>query len=205
MRDKNNWVELVGTIGEDVRWNHRCRSTLLYTTVLHVQRTSGTVDEIPMIVNGEILKQCDVHKGSKVRVEGRVQRHSEWDEKWQVYHTKLYVQVTGMEVVPDTEPDKNEVFLSGTICGEPILRRTPRNKMIVDFSIICTRNNIRRKSHRIWCIAWGSEAYSINEMCEGDNVAFYGRFQSRYYTKRLENGEEAQQITYEISSMKLVK
>lgn len=205
MREENNWAEFVGTIGEDIRRNHRRANAFFYKTVLHVRRLSGTIDEIPLCVDGEILKQCDAHKDSKVKVEGRIQRRREWDEKWQVHHMRLYVQVTGMEIVPDTEPDKNEVFLSGTICGEPILRSTPLNKTVVDFSIICTRNNIRRKSYRIWCIGWGSEAYSINEMCEGDNVAFYGRFQSRYYTKRLESGEEAQQITYEISSMKLVK
>ena len=205
MRDENNWVELVGTIGEDIRWSHRIGNAFLYRTILHVRRLSGIIDEIPMNVNSEILKQCDAHKDSKVRVEGRIQRRREWDKKWQVYHVRLYVQVTGMEIVPDTEPDKNEVFLSGTICGEPILRSTPLHKTVVDFSIIYTRNNIRKESYRIWCIAWGSEAHSISKKCEGDAVAFYGRFQSRYYTKRLESGEEEQQITYEISSMKLVE
>lgn len=204
MRDKNNWVELVGTIGEDIRLSYGNQFYTCYKTVLYVQRTSGAIDEIPIFIDERNLKQCDAHKDSKVSVEGRVQRRSEWDEKKQGYHVTLYVQVTEMKVVPDTEPDKNEVFLSGTICGDPILRTTPKGKMIADFSIICTRAS-GWKSYRIWCIAWGSAAYSISEKCEGDRVAFYGRFQSRYYTKVLENGEEEQRITYEVSSMKLVE
>lgn len=94
----------------------------------------------------------------------------------------------------------------GGICGDnkSILRKTPRGKNIVDFTIVYTREN-GWKSHRIWCIAWGSAAYSISEKCEGDRVAFQGRFQSRYYIKALKNGKEEQRITYEVSSMKLVE
>lgn len=204
MRDENNWAEFVGTIGEDIRLSHGNQFYACYKTVLCVRRTSGAIDAIPIFIDGRGLKQCDVHKGSKVRVEGRVQSQHEWDEKRQEHHVKLYVQVTEMKVVPDTEPDKNEVFLSGTIYGKSILRKTPRGKNIVDFTIVYTREN-GWKSHRIWCIAWGSAAYSISEKCEGDRVAFQGRFQSRYYIKALKNGKEEQRITYEVSSMKLVE
>jgi len=203
MQDVNNWAEFVGTIGEVVRVNQHCKGITFYKVVLHVQRTSGTIDEVPMMTRDTIIKRCNACKGSKVSVKGTVQRNCEWDEKRKMNHVKLEIQVTEMEVVSEAELDKNEVFLSGSLYGETILRQTPQGKTITDFSIISYITPI--KSVRLWCIAWGNVAYSIKEMEEGDTVAFSGRFQSREYTKKWGDGEKEQRTVYEISVMRLIE
>lgn len=202
MEHESNRAELVGTIGEDVRWSHRSGNTFLYKTVLHVQRTSGTIDKVPLIVRSSILQKCKVCKGSKVSVVGTVRSYEDVDPKRQKHHMKMYAQVEEMEVVPNDEPDKNEVFLSGTIHGTPVLRQTPLARTITDFSIIS--HATPKRTFMLWCIAWGSTAYSINEKVAGDDVTFRGRFQSRDYTKKWEDGEEKRTVQ-EISVMDLIE
>ena len=203
MQSKTNSAQFVGKVGEDIQINHKRRYGIFYKIILHVQRMSGVIDEIPMIVKDTILERCNVCKGSKIRVEGRVQRHWLLDEKTQKRQVKLYVQVTQMEEVTEAEPDKNEVFLSGMIWGTPNLRKTPFNKIITEFSIV-TKGEYQ-KNYKIWCIAWGKSAYAVELKSDGETIAFQGRFQSRYYTKVLENGEEEQKITYEVSVMELIE
>lgn len=200
---ESNRVELVGTIGEDVKKRYRRTDFTLYETVLHVRRTSGTIDKVPLIVRDSILKKCNVCKGSKVSVVGTVRSYEDVDQERQKHHMKMYAQVAEMEVVPNNEIDKNEVFLSGTIYGTPVLRQTPSAKTIADFSIISQATP--KKTFMIWCIAWGSAAYSINKKAAWDNVTFRGRFQSRGYTKRWDDGEEEQRTVQEISLMNLIE
>lgn len=203
MYDENNRAEFVGTIGEDMRISHKVSNCTFYDVVLHVKRISGIIDKIPLIVREKILKQCEVSKGSKISVKGELQSRAEWDPKRRKSHMRMYVQVTEMKVVSDDEKDKNEVFLSGTMCGEPNLRRTPKGKDIVDFSIISWLKNA--KSYRVWCIAWHKMAYSINEKKNKEPLTFLGKFQSREYTKRWGDGEEEQKLVYEISVVELIE
>lgn len=195
MRNENNWAEFVGTIGEDKQLEYKVNEISFYRIVLYVKRLSGISDEIPMIVNEKILEQCDVHEGLRVKVSGEIRRRRNMDENG--YHVKIFVYVTDMNEVSDTEQDKNEVFLSGIIYN-PNLRNTFKGTPIVDFSIITSLK-------RLWCIAWFEDAYAISKKHNGDEIAIYGRFQSRIYGKVLKNGTREPQITYEISSTKLVK
>lgn len=202
MEHESNRVELVGTIGEGVKERYRGTDFTLYETVLHVRRTSGTIDKVPLIVRDSILQKCNACKGSKVSIVGTVRSYGDVDQKRQKHHMKMCVQAEEMEVVPNDEPDKNEVFLSGTICGTTVLRQTPSARTVADFSIISQLLN--RKSFRIWCIAWENTAHSVNEKAAGDYITFRGRFQSRDYTKKWEDGEEKRTVQ-EISVMDLIE
>ena len=204
MKDKNNWAEFVGTIGEDIRFHHQGKRASFYSIILHVQCKIGVIDKIPMIVNEEDLKACNAHKGVKVRIEGRVQRQQKWDEKSQQRHVIIYVQVIKMESVSDEEQDQNKVYLTGTLYDFSIMKRAYENKKaFLSFSIIT--KVITGETYRIWCVALGENAYSIDQMELQGEIAFFGRFQSRDYVKGLPNGEKEQRTTYEIFVTELVE
>ena len=90
----------------------------------------------------------------------------------------------------------NEVFLCGTICREPVFRRTPLGREICD--VMLAVNRPYHRADYIPCIFWGRLAEDAASLHTGTKLSLTGRMQSRTYVKILESGSE-QRETYEVS------
>ena len=97
----------------------------------------------------------------------------------------------------DGEAD-NRVVLSGTICKEPVYRRTPLGREICD--VMLAVNRPYHRADYIPCIFWGKSADLVSLCGVGSSVQLTGRLQSREYRKVLGNLTECR-TAYEVSAM----
>ena len=94
---------------------------------------------------------------------------------------------------------ENCIQLSGVICKQPILRRTPLGREICD--IILAVNRRYGRADYLPCIAWGAVAQQTADMTVGQRLTIEGRVQSRVYTKVIPGGAE-ERVAYEVSIMR---
>ena len=94
----------------------------------------------------------------------------------------------------------NRIFLSGVLCKQPALRRTPLGREICDMILAVNRRYGR--ADYLPCIAWGGLARRCGALEVGDGVRIEGRLQSRAYTK-VDHGVSEVRTAYEVSVMKL--
>ena len=87
------------------------------------------------------------------------------------------------------------------MCKEPIYRTTPFGREITDLLLAVNRSY--HKSDYIPCITWGRNARFAQNLAVGDHIQVWGRIQSRIYQKKLETGDTATKIAYEISISKM--
>lgn len=110
--------------------------------------------------------------------------------------SRLVITVLARSVLPGVGEPCNQVWLRGTLCKPPILRRTPLGRDICDLLLAVNRRY--RRADYLPCIAWGRLAQECGEMTTGDPLWLNGRLQSRTYLKNL--GEVTQERTaFEIS------
>ena len=108
----------------------------------------------------------------------------------------MVITVLARSVLPGVGEPCNQVWLRGTLCKPPILRRTPLGRDICDLLLAVNRRY--RRADYLPCIAWGQLAQECGEMTTGDPLWLNGRLQSRTYLKNL--GEVTQERTaFEIS------
>lgn len=158
-----------------------------YQFYVDIERNSGYIDCIPVVT----IKN-DLQVGQKILIKGKYSSFNlKHDEKKKL---KLHVYADEIETLTFDELDMNEVELSGTICKQPIIRKTPLNKYITDMLIAVNRTD-NKYSDYIPIILWGSNAYKAANMNIGDKVTIKGRVQSRAYTK-----DDSERIAYEISA-----
>ena len=113
----------------------------------------------------------------------------------------LSVFVNELQNVDGDVTDNNVVCLRGFICKEPTYRLIPSGKEISD--VILAVNRPYAKTDYIPCICWGRDASYMSYQSVGTELILEGRFQSRKYTKRFENGESEERTAYELSVKKL--
>jgi single-stranded DNA-binding protein len=78
---------------------------------------------------------------------------------------------------------------------------TPLGREIAD--ILLAVNRAYGKSDYIPCICWGRNARFAGKLAVGEHVAVWGRIQSREYQKKLNNGDIANKVAYEVSVSKV--
>lgn len=94
----------------------------------------------------------------------------------------------------------NELTITGTVCKQPIYRKTPLGRDIAD--ILLAVNRSYNKSDYIPCIIWGRNAKYCEHLETGTNVKVVGRIQSREYEKKHEDGTIENRVAYEVSVSK---
>ena len=175
-----------------------------YSNTIKIKRTSGAIDDVPIIVSEWIANKYRDSIGKKVKIEGEFQSFNKHTDTGR--HLKLYVWVTRMQTIEEDEIDKdiNLIYLDGYLCKEPIFRETPLGKKITDFFVAVNRPG---KSNYIPCISWEKCAYIISEYKVGNRIRFFGRIQSREYFKKYNpDSEEGEwKKTYEISLFSILK
>ena len=189
-----NHIHLCGVLAELPQLSHENYGKRFYRFPLEVERLSGTVDVLPVIVPEPVLCAMDLSGGEMLAVTGQIRTHN---NKAQVGR-RLVVSVYAESLVSCSGPAENTVELTGTICREPVCRKTPLGREICDVMLAVNRSYHR--ADYIPCILWGRNA-ALGRFCQvGDTLHLTGRFQSREYIKML--GEESQLRTaYEVSAM----
>lgn len=198
MREEKSFAALVGIVQDELEFSHEVEGEKFYKTVLQVNRKSGIIDEVPVEVSERTLGYEFMVKGVLVEIKGDVRtRNIEEDGR-----RKLHVCVFIDEVLPAEEDrDVNEVGLTGTICREVQLRRRTSGWKVADVMLAVNRICGKKiKNYYIPCIVFGRNAEYVSNLPVGTTLKMEGRFQSREYNKKLENGEGLELKTaYEVA------
>lgn len=198
MKQENNAVYLTGEIVSDFVFSHEVFGEKFYKFYLKTNRLSENADILPILVSERIASVKESPIGATVEVDGQIRSHNEIvDGKSK---TILSVFVNDLQ---NTEEDEgsNIVYLRGFICKEPTYRLTPSGKEVSD--VLLAVNRPYGKTDYIPCIFWGRDANYMNFQDVGTEMIVEGRFQSRSYTKKFENGESEMRTAYELSVKKL--
>lgn len=190
----NNRTIISGTIVSKPVYSHSVLGEDFYECFLQSNRLSGTDDVLPITISGRL--GVPVVVGERYEVDGQIRSYNKVDET--LGRSKLILTIFAREMRPleADEEDRNEVFLRGFLCKEPVFRTTPFNREICDLLLAC--NRAYKKSDYIPLISWGRNARLSREACVGDEIEIRGRIQSRQYVKQTENGEETR-VAYEVS------
>ena len=191
-----NSIELHGVLQESPQSSHMSHGVQYDKMPLGVQRLSGAIDYINVVFPHNMVVQEELTAGDELTVVGEVRSFNNRSG----LGSRLVITVYAREFIHNTSESENRLKLTGTICKEPIYRRTPLGRDICDMMVAVNRKYGR--TDYLPCIAWGSLAQRCSALAVGDSICIDGRLQSRSYTKRL--GEVAEErIAYEVSIMSL--
>lgn len=186
-----NRITLSGKIF-DLEYSYSVNGEKMYSSRIEVERKSGVVDTLNCIVPGIMIDRLNAVDKTTIIGEVRT-RNVTVDGR-----NKLEVYIFVNEIADYCERDGQLVEIWGTICKKPIYRETPLGRAITDM-IIASNRERNNKSDYIHCIAWGRSAVRIPSLKKGTKIHVKGRFQSRNYIKKHEDGAEEQKTAYEIS------
>lgn len=206
-----NNVQLSGVLESNFEYSHNFACENFYKNRVRVARLSGTEDFVPVIISEFLLSDIKAHtlKGKRVEVEGQFRSHNKILENGKGM-LELFVFATSIKVneegngETDPQSDYNKVFLEGYICKPTVYRVTPFGREITEVKIVVNRRF--GKCDFIPCITWGRIAQNAFKLQMGEKIRLEGRFQSREYTKRLDDsGEEETRTAYEVSVSSFTK
>ncbi len=192
-----NALELVGELDSLPTFSHRNHDVAFYRFLLAVERLSGQKDFLPVLASQNVLEQCEtIEPGHTYRILGQLRSFNNKSGTG----NRLVISAYAQSICPTEEESQNRLFLAGAICKPPTLRRTPLGRSISDIMLAVNRRYGR--ADYLPCIAWGQVANQLSQKEVGSCISFFGRFQSRIYTKQTECGA-AEHTAYEISIMHL--
>lgn len=195
MEQKENRVVLRGTAAGEATLSHQVHGLDFYRFPLSVPRLSGREDRLNILLpappEGKTLPQ----PGDYLEVTGEVRSFNNRSG----VGSRLVITVLARSVLPGVGEPCNQVWLRGTLCKPPILRRTPLGRDICDLLLAVNRRY--RRADYLPCIAWGAVAQQAACLHTGQRFTAEGRVQSRVYTKN-ENGVLTDRTAYEVSVMR---
>lgn len=175
----------------------------LYDAQVSVPRTSGTHDTFQIICSSEISYQLSAlcsNNHQTNAAEQLVTLRGELRSRNENGHLYVYMWVTAVKPVNranyasiEVQLPANAVELTGALCTQPTLRKTPNGYTISD-AILVVKNAAETRNYYLPIIAWGSTAHDLAAHKPGDTIALKGRFQSRTYSKGA-----TQNTSYEVS------
>ena len=192
---ESNVAELCGVVLSELRFSHKTYGEIFYTFVLGIERRSGYIDEINIMVSERLIFDNPPREGDFVEIKGQIRTYNEIvDEK-----NILNVVVFAKEIYQSENFGYNEnyIYLEGFLCKEPLKRTSPLGREICDMMLAV--NRMYNKSDYIPIIAWGRNARFAKNLHVGDNVKIWGRIQSRTYQKRISEEETITKTAYEVS------
>ena len=196
---ESNVAELCGVVLSELRFSHKTYGEIFYTFVLGIERRSGYLDEINIMVSERLIFDNPPREGDFVEIKGQIRTYNEIvDEK-----NKLNVVVFAKEIYQSENFGYNEnyIYLEGFLCKEPLKRTSPLGREICDMMLAV--NRMYNKSDYIPCIAWGRNAGYAEKLGVGTKLALEGRIQSREYKKKLDDGTAEMRKAFEVSVVKL--
>lgn len=192
-----NIVEVVGRMHGDLYVHHTIDGEAFLNGTIAVQRSSGTVDYLPITITEKLLTMNGMPRslsGQALRLTGEIRSYNKMIGGKSRLLTPLYVRQIAYATDID---DTNRVELYGAICRPPSYRTTPFGRNICDLLLAVNRGY--GKSAYIPCVVWGKNARAVRRLHVGDKLRLIGRFQSREYVKVLEDGSAEGRTAYEVS------
>lgn len=193
-----NQALLLGQAAGKAQPSHANHGVTYFVFPLEVERLSGAVDTLNVVCDQELLADCPVTPGSPYRVAGEVRSFNNRSG----IGSRLVITFFAKSLERAEEGYDNRLELTGVLCKEPNLRRTPLGREICDLLLAVNRRYGR--ADYLPCITWGSLARFCGGLEVGDTVHLTGRLQSRTYRKVLGDREE-ERTAYEISVIELEK
>ena len=194
-----NKVFLTGEIVAEPTYSHEMFGEDFFETAIAVKRLSEQVDILPITISERLIAEKDIKLGDNVTIYGQFRSYNKIiDGK-----SRLMLTVFVREVLDyDPESNPNAIELIGFICKPTVYRTTPFNREICD--LLVAVNRAYNKSDYIPCIAWGRNARFVKYLAVGEQVAVYGRIQSREYQKKVGDDEFVTKTAFEVSVSRIV-
>ena len=199
--NENNYVRITGYVDKFI-YNHTAYDGRFYSSFVHSQRRSGTVDDIPVIASEYLVKKDDLD-GKYVEIDGEFRSMNMEMEGKSKLILQLFVKNIRIVKTKEYADDENEIVLDGFLVKNPIYRVTPNGRQIADLMIAVNRPFGR--SDYIPCVCWGGSAKWAENLEVGTEIFVQGRIQSREYIKRLSEDESEIRTAYEVSIGRMVK
>lgn len=196
MECKNQGV-LAGRVAGEPRLSHINHGESYHVFPLEVERLSGALDTLNVVVPRELLETCPVVPGETCRVTGEVRSFNNRSGMG----ARLVITFFARTLESWAGDHENRLELRGALCKAPVVRRTPLGREIADLLLAVNRRYGR--SDYLPCIAWGAAARACGELEVGSPLSLIGRLQSRTYRK-VEGDREEERTAYEISVIELV-
>ncbi len=194
--DTNNYAELCGVLAGRPVYSHTLHNEVFYTFPLGVERLSGTIDTINILIRYELLESLEITEQERILIKGELRSYNNKSGQG----SKLIITVLAKQIIFTDEEDRNIVMLKGTLCKKPNLTRTPMGREICDMMLAVNRQYGR--SDYLPCIAWGRYAQTAAELSVGSFLELSGRIQSRQYIKN-ENGNSIEKTAFEVSAVEI--
>ena len=196
---ESNIAELCGAVLSELKFSHKTYGEIFYTFVLGIERRSGYIDEINIMISERLIFENPPRVNDFVEIKGQVRTYNELTEG----RNKLNVVVFAKEIFLSENFGYNEnyVYLEGFLCKEPLKRTSPLGRDICDLMLAV--NRMYNKSDYIPCIAWGRNAGYAESLGVGTKLSVEGRIQSREYRKKLEDGSSEMRKAFEVSIVKI--
>jgi len=196
---ESNIAELCGVVKSELRFSHKTYGEIFYIFVMGVERRSGYVDEINVMVSERLIYDNPPKMDEFLEIKGQIRTYNELVDG----RNKLNVVVFAREMYPceDFGYFENYIYLEGFLCKPPSKRTSPMGRDICDMMVAV--NRMYNKSDYIPCIAWGRNASYGEQLGVGTKLMLEGRLQSRDYKKRLEDGSVEQRRAFEVSVVKM--
>ena len=195
MEKSQNYVELWGTAGAAPSFSHENHGESFYRFPLRVERLSGQSDLPLILAPSALLEGIDIAEGTPLRVTGQLRSFNNRSG----HGSRLVISTFAQTLTHDAGEPLNRIFLSGVLCKQPALRRTPLGREICDMILAVNRRYGR--ADYLPCIAWGAVAQQVSLLHTGARLTAEGRVQSRVYSKT-ENGVTTDRTAYEVSIMR---
>lgn len=196
---ESNIAELCGAVLSDLKFSHKTYGEIFYTFVLGIERRSGYIDEINVMVSERLIFENPPRINDYVEIKGQIRTYNETFEG----RNKLNIVVFAKEISLSENFGYNDnyVYLEGYLCKSPLRRTSPLGRDICDLMLAV--NRMYNKSDYIPCIAWGRNAGYAESLGIGTKLAVEGRIQSREYKKKLEDGTSEMRKAFEVSIVKI--
>ena len=151
---ESNIAELCGAVLSDLKFSHKTYGEIFYTFVLGIERRSGYIDEINVMVSERLIFENPPRINDYVEIKGQIRTYNETFEG----RNKLNIVVFAKEISLSENFGYNEnyVYLEGYLCKSPLRRTSPLGRDICDLMLAV--NRMYNKSDYIPCIAWGRNA-----------------------------------------------
>ena len=183
MMQTTNTAILCGMPLAEPTFSHISRQERFYTFPMEVERLSGNVDRLNVILREELVGDFAPSRAGLLRIEGELRSFNNRSGEG----SRLVITVFARELSqPDIPEWINEVELTGTLCKAPNHRITPMGREICDLMVAVNRHYGR--SDYLPCITWGQNARIAALWEVGQRVHILGRIQSREYVKNLPDG-----------------
>ena len=121
-----NQAALRGRAGGQPRFSHTNHGMTYLTFPLEVARLSGAMDTLNVVVSEDMLSACPVEPGGEYQVTGEVRSFNNRSG----VGSRLVITFFARTLAPAQGEHANQLELTGVLCKEPVVRRTPLGREI---------------------------------------------------------------------------